>query len=132
MNGTEKFEARVQPELDRVKDPNELIIRGGYAMVLASTGTRMLLGAGSAFMTKHYWVTLTDRRVIVLALKGVGTRAEFEAAADLSEVRIDHFKSGLLGSQLQLILGQKTYNFKFPIQFKGTAQALASRLGVAA
>ena len=128
MSGRQRFEKRVAPEMDRVLERGESVVASGYAMTMASRGAHALFGAGAAFMSKHYWLALTDRRLIVLRMEQVGTRPVFERAEPLSEVHVHKRKPGLLGVRLELDVADVRYRFRFPLTFKPVAQAIAATL----
>jgi len=128
MKGRDRFLTRVQPALDAVLEPGEPVRASGFAMVMASRGMHVLVGAAATLMSKYYWIAVTDRRLIVLKFQALGTKPVLERAVPLSSAKILKRKPGLFGTRLELDVDGSRYALRFPVQFKADAEAIAVHL----
>lgn len=125
----EKFERRVGPALAGVTEPGERVVASGFGMVRPSLRAHLLVGAFAVFTMRQYWVTVTDRRLILLRMSKMGTVPTLELAIPREKVQVQKSRRGVLDFALALGLGDTTYPLRFPMQWKQQGEAIAAELG---
>lgn len=118
------FEKKAAPELARVLEPGESVAASGYGQVQSG----WFRTATSGLQMAHYWVVVTDHRLLLLRLIRVGTAMETERAEPLANVHVVRKRNMLAFRRLALEIEGDEYPLLFGPGWLKDADAIAEHL----
>jgi hypothetical protein len=127
--GRERFERRVSPVIGGVLEADEVVTAAGYAMTAPSRTAIAVAGGLAALTAHHYWVAVTNRRLVVLRMTKVGTTPVLAHVTGCADVRVRRARRTLIDLRLDLEIGTTSYALRFPIQYRRDGEAIATALG---
>jgi len=126
MASKKEFEKRVSPEVLRVLLVGESVRVSGYAMTQEGKQKGELFTFGAIKRLRHYWVVVTDQRLILVSMGHgpINRGAEFERAESLANVEVIDTKRIFTGEAIRIRVGDAEYALRFTGRYKQVARAL--------
>ena len=122
-----KLKAKAAPAMAIIVEPGDEVKAQGYGFVMP-TKMFFLIGAGAAFMSRYYWVVVTDRKFALVRFPTVSGDVKIERIVPRSSATVLQNQRRLGGRRLTIAIEGKKTRLRFSTLLQDDGAAIAAAL----